>query len=51
MNDDRLNDDISARHKRELLWSEEDQRLADRAVLEEKVRLLMGQDFNEPEAA
>lgn len=49
MNDERLNDDIATRHKRELLWSDEDQRLAERAVLEEKVRLLMGQD--EPEAA
>lgn len=35
MNDDRLNDDIAAQHRRELLWSEEDQRLAEQAMRDE----------------
>lgn len=28
MTDDRLNDDIATQHKKELLWTDEDQRLA-----------------------
>ena len=32
MTDDQLDDDIAARHKKEKLWSEEDQLLAERAM-------------------
>lgn len=36
MNDDRLDDDIAAQHKKELLWSDEDQALAERAMKREE---------------
>lgn len=35
MTDDRLDDDIAAQHKKELLWSDEDQALAEKAMREE----------------
>lgn len=34
--DERLNDDIAAQHKKDLLWTDEDQALAERAMKREE---------------